>query len=174
MTASGEPTELEVEVVDDIIDDINRHLGEAGDFDRAALIPGMYLAWCARLNLLERGFAEQQAQAILRLHYNDGSCIEMLVAGCAGTLKYSHLNSQGAAFARNYYSTYLADWQTLFGEDIYAVEDSWENYAKIAAVLTKALHSKGGRTKPGRLKSIRPKTILPKSILPKTWRFWKW
>ena len=157
MTSSAQPTDLDV----DVIDDINRHLGVAGDFDRAALIPGMYLAWCARLNLLDRDFAEQQAQAILRLHYNDGSCIEMLVTGCAGTLKYSHLSKQGAAFTRHYYANYLADWQTLFGEEIYAVEDNWENYSKIAAVLTKALR---GTAEPAR----------SKLALPKTWRFWKW
>ncbi len=160
MTSSAEPADLDV----DVIDDIKAHLDVAGDFEKAALIPGMYLAWCARLSLLDRDFAEQQAQSILRLHYNDGSCIEMLVTGCAGTLKYAHLNKQGAAFTRDYYANYLGDWQALFGDDIYAVEDSWENYAKIAAVLTKALRSNGGRAKSARLKLTRPKT----------WRFWKW
>jgi len=145
--------------VSDVVDDINQHLVAAGEFDRAALIPGMYLAWCARLNLLDRSFAEQHAQSILRLHYNDGSCIEMLVTACGGTLKYSQLNKQGAVFTRGYYADYLANWRATFGDDIYGVQDSWENYGKIAAVLTKALHAGGKRGEQTRRK---------------TWRFWKW
>jgi len=159
MTASADSDELSV----DVVDDINRHLAAAVEFDRAALIPGMYLAWCARLNLLDRGFAEQQAQAILRLHYNDGSCVEMLVSACGGTLKYGHLNKQGVAFTREYYADYQKDWRALFGDDLYAVEDSWENYGKIAAVLTKALHARSDQNATNKKSSGR-----------KSWRFWNW
>jgi hypothetical protein len=123
----------------EVVDDISLHLKEAGDFDRAALIPGMYLAWCARLNLLAPEFAKAQAASLLRLHYNDGSCIELLVTGCGGTLRYSDLNERGKDFTRRYYPRYFADWQAVFGADIYAVADSWESYHKIAGVLTEAL-----------------------------------
>ena len=158
-SARPEPSGVSAEEACDVVDDINRHLDSAGEFDRAALIPGMYLAWCVRLGLLDRRFAEQQAQAILRLHYNDGSCIEMLVTACGGTLKYAHLNDRGVAFTRDYYPQFLKDWRAVFGEDIYGVKDSWENYGKIAAVLTKALHGKGSDAKHRRRK---------------TWRFWTW
>ncbi len=35
-----------------IIDDIDLHIEEAGSIDRAALVPGMYLAWCVNLQLV--------------------------------------------------------------------------------------------------------------------------
>ena len=150
----------------DVVDDIDRHLKQAGEFDRAALIPGMYLAWCARLNLLSPEFSKAQAASLLRLHYNDGSCIELLVTGCGGTLRYSDLNEQGEDFTRRYYPGYLADWQAVFGSDIYAVADSWENYHKIAAVLTETLL---GAPDPsvGGLKSAR------RASNGSWWKFWK-
>ena len=123
----------------EVIDDIAVHMPLAKEIDRAALLPGMYLAWCGRLGLLSRDFSEQHAEALLRLHYNDGSCIEMFVSACGGTLRYDCLNERGAEFTRGYYSGYCDDWRATFGEDIYGVEDSWASYNQIAAVLTKAL-----------------------------------
>ena len=133
----------------DVVDDLSRHLPRAREFDRAALIPGMYLCWCARLDLLEHSFAEQQAEQLLRLRYRDGSCVDLFVTGCEGTLRFSHLNERGARFTREYYSRYLDLWRETFTSDIsssdispsdiYGVSDSWENYEKIAAPLTRAL-----------------------------------
>lgn len=129
-------------LIEDLIDDIDAHLPVALELDRAALLPGMYLAWCARLDLLDAAFAQQHAEFVLRARYGDGLCTELLVGAGGGALRYAHLNSRGVAFTRRYYSRYPGDWRNLFGADMYAVTDSWDNYQKIAAVLTEALLGK--------------------------------
>lgn len=159
----------------DVVDDIDRHLKEALEFDRAALIPGMYLAWCARLNLLDVAFAKAQANALLRLHYNDGSCTELLITGCSGTLRYSHLNQRGIDFTRSYYPRYFADWQAVFGDEPYAVTDSWDSYNKIAPVLTAALL---GSTSDARVNDFGVLNTLKAAMSGKRsngswWKFWK-
>ena len=146
--------------VKDVVDDINNHMRAAVEIDRAALLPGMFTAWCARLDLLDSDFSEKHTKLVLRARYGEGPCSELFVAGCAGTLKYTHLNERGKRFARSYYSRYPDDWRELFGENLYAVADSWETYQKIAAVLTEALLGKSGAPgAPGRTNGW--------------WKFWK-
>ena len=165
----GDATDV-VDVVD-VVDDLSRHLPHAREFDRAALIPGMYLCWCARLDLLEQGFAEQHAEQLLQLRYRDGSCVDLFVTGCDGTLRFSHLNERGARFTREYYSRYIELWRDTFvsdaslsdssSSDIYGVSDSWETYEKIAGPLTQALLGP-------------PNTQKASIAIPRSWwRFWQ-
>ena len=150
----------------DVVDDLSRHLPHAREFDRAALIPGMYLCWCARLDLLEQGFAEQHAEQLLQLRYRDGSCVDLFVTGCDGTLRFSHLNERGARFTREYYSRYIELWRDTFvsdssSSDMYGVSDSWETYEKIAGPLTQALLGP-------------PNTQKASIAIPRSWwRFWQ-
>ena len=46
-----------------IIDDIDLHIDAAGSIDRAALVPGMYFAWCVNLQLVAATRRERRSDA---------------------------------------------------------------------------------------------------------------
>jgi len=79
-----------------------------------------------------------------------------------GSLRYDHLNARGAAFTRNYYPGYADAWRATFGDNAYDVEDSWDSYQRIAAVLTLALQGKPDRG-----------AASPPAPASRWWQFWK-
>jgi hypothetical protein len=139
-----------------VYDDLDRHLPEAGSIERAAVPIGMYLAWCANLQLVSRRLVEEAEQLLLRVRYREVTGSELLVAGCAGELHSRWLSEDGQRFTDEYYPQYLADFASVFGGDVYDVKDDWAHYDKIAAVLTKAYMHGVGRHGQGR----------------KWWKFW--
>ena len=141
-----------------IVDDIDAHMARAGQIDRAALLPGVFLAWCVRLQLVDSSFANQHQELILRLNYHEITGAQLLVDACGGTLRYEHLNPRGGEFARAYYPLFIDDWRATFGEDIYSVPDNWETYDRIAPALTSALLGPPGK---------------PPVKAGRWWQFWK-
>jgi hypothetical protein len=118
---------------------------------------GMYIAWCANLQLVSRRLVEEAEQLLLRVRYREVTGSELLVAGCAGELHSRWLSEDGRRFTDAYYSRYLADFAAVFGGDVYGVKDDWDHYDEIAAVLTRAyMHGAG---KQGRARNW--------------WKFWK-
>ena len=138
-----------------IVDSVAAHLAEARTIDRAAVPTGMFVAWCANLQLLAPAFEEEASALVLRVRYREITGSELLVAGCGGELVEDHLTAEGAAFARRYYPHYLDDFRRVFGDAIYDVKDDWAHYDRIAPVLTDALM--GGRRRARR----------------RWWHFWK-
>ena len=118
-------------------DSLDNHLPEAGSIERAAVVPGMYLAWCVNLGLLSQEFEAAHHALLMRVRYREVSGSELLVAGAAGDLKAEHFSSAGQAFTERYYPNYLQDVVDTFGPDIYEIEDNWANYDQIARVLTR-------------------------------------
>lgn len=140
-----------------IYDDLDRHLAAAGSMDRAAVPMGMYLAWCTNLQLVSRRLVEEAEQLLLRVRYREVTGSELLVAGCAGELHSRWLSEDGRRFTDAYYPQYLADFELVFGGDVYDVKDDWAHYDRIAVVLTKRyMHAAAQRHGRGR----------------KWWKFW--
>lgn len=148
----------------EVVDSIDNHMPLAGSIDRAALLPGMYLGWCVRLGLVTPAFKAEHDVAVLRLNYGEGSGVELLVS-CGGTFRYDWLTARGKAFTRDYYARYPKDWQSVFGADEYAVEDSWTNYDLLAPVLTRALYSFAGHSSAGQKGARDSKRSR--------WKFWR-
>lgn len=119
-----------------LVDSLESHLAEAGSIERAAVPMAMYLAWCGNLHLLAPGFQETHAAALTRLRYRDMTPTEFFTACTNGNLDGNLLGDEGGAFTADYYPRYLADFRDTFGSDPYAVEDDWDHYDRIAAVLT--------------------------------------
>jgi hypothetical protein len=122
-----------------IYDDIGRHLDAARTFDRAAVPLGMYLAWCANLQLLSREFADTHAALVMRVRFREITGAELLVAGAAGRLDAAHLNEEGQRFTAAYLPQYLDDFRATFGVEPYDVKDDWDHYDRIAKLLTRKL-----------------------------------
>ena len=120
-----------------IIDDIGTHMAVAGAIERAALVPGMYLAWCVNLQLLSNDFAREFERETLRLRYRDLSPGAFFVKVTGGRLSDDQLSERGRLFAEHYYATYRADavgW-------LYDSNDDWDTYDAIAPQLTKAYYA---------------------------------
>ena len=149
-----------------LYDDLGRHLPEAGSMERAAVPMGMYLAWCANLQLVSPRLAEEAEQLLLRVRYREATGSELLVAGCAGELRGRWLSEDGRRFTDEYYPRYLDDFASVFGGDVYDVRDDWAHYDEIAALLTKRyMRSNGARAYGARA----PGTQRPGR---RWWRFW--
>lgn len=122
-----------------IYDDIGRHLEAAGSFDRAAVPLGMYVAWCANLQLLSREFADAHAALVMRVRFREITGAELLVAGGAGVLEDRQLNEEGRRFTAAWLPGYLDDFRSVFGGSPYDVKDDWDHYDRIAPLLTRRL-----------------------------------
>ena len=121
-----------------IYDSIDEHLKLAGEFDKAAIPMGMYLAWALNLGLLRQELVREHQQLITRVRMQDAKGSELLMA-LGGNLDETLFSERGNRFAGNYYPRYMIDYASVFGRDPYLVEDTWSNYDKIAKLLTKEL-----------------------------------
>ena len=121
-----------------IYDSIDEHLKLAGEFDKAAIPMGMYLAWALNLGLLRQELVREHQQLMTRVRMQDAKGSELLMA-LGGNLDETLFSERGNRFAGNYYPRYMIDYSLVFGRDPYLVEDTWSNYDKIARLLTKEL-----------------------------------
>jgi hypothetical protein len=119
-----------------IIDDIEAHMGAAGAIERAAMVPGMFFAWCVNLQLVSNGFAAEFERETLRLRYRDMSPAAFFLKTTGGRLDAEQLSERGKLFAQQYYATYRDEHVGL-----YQAQDDWDTYDGIAAGLTKAYYA---------------------------------
>jgi hypothetical protein len=126
---------------DDIIDDIDHHIGQAGSIERAAIVPGMYLAWCVNLQLVSKAFHDEFERDMLRLRYRDLTPAAFFIRATGGRLTASQLSERGRLFAMHYYSTYCAEaLDPAQRAPLYGANDDWNTYDAVAPGLTKAYY----------------------------------
>ena len=138
------------DVIVDVIDDIDRHMADAGSIDRAAGPMGVYLAWCANLDLLSDMLKQRFEDEVVRLRMRDLKPVEFLIRATAGSLRNEHLNEAGLEFTERYYAGYIDDYAAALDIEVasvYDVEDSWENYDRVAPELTRHLYGDKYRDK---------------------------
>ena len=121
-----------------IYDSIDEHLKLAGEFDKAAIPMGMFLAWALNLGLLRQELVRDHQQLITRVRMQDAKGSELLMA-LGGNLDETLFSERGNRFTDGYYARYMTDYASVFDLDPYLVEDTWVNYDKIAQLLTKEL-----------------------------------
>ena len=106
---------------------------------------GMFLTW-AIMNGLEGEFHRKESPfslAAVRSRKMTGR--QFLFKECDGKLWEEDLSTEGNAFAKCYYQgtegqggEYFADYEATLASDLpstYHVEDTWQNYEKIALVI---------------------------------------
>ena len=121
-----------------IYDSIDEHLKLAGEFDKAAIPIGMFLAWALNLGLLRQELVRDHQQLITRVRMQDAKGSELLMA-LGGNLDETLFSERGNRFTGGYYPRYMTDYASVFDLDPYLVEDTWVNYDKIAQLLTREL-----------------------------------
>ena len=91
-----------------IIDSINEHFGDDASFEDAAVVPGLFVAFCVNLDLISDTLRESSGRDFLRLKYREITGPEFLIRSCGGELLESHLTSKGCKFAKQYYVDYVS------------------------------------------------------------------
>jgi hypothetical protein len=124
------------------VDDIDEHMAAAGTIERAALVPGMFLAWCVNLQLVSAEFTAAFERDLLRVRYRDMTPGAFFIKVTGGRLDTAVLSQRGRLFAEHYYSTYRE--QTSGGAGataLYDANDDWDTYDSIAPELTRAYYA---------------------------------
>jgi hypothetical protein len=115
---------------------------------------GMYLAWLIRRGLdtpeLLRLVGEQR-DAVLQQRISGRT---LLLEELDGKLFEALLTPEGQAFTKAYYETnqYLQDYDAVLGGELptlYHVEDTWENFDRLAPVLDRRLAQWRAGSSPG-------------------------
>ena len=127
----------------DLYDSLDQHLSLDPAIDRAIVPMGMMLSWCVQMQLLAPETVAAHENLVLRIRYREARGSELLTA-CGGDLRSSLFSEAGQRFLAAYYPRYMEDYRQVFGDDIYGVEDSWENYARLAPTITRS-YMHGGR-----------------------------
>lgn len=97
---------------------------------------GMFLGWMLEHELYGEIFEDEEAHQVFRFKNREISC-SILSAMWDGYLGEDMFNREGNDFSVHYYQSgiYRKDYQEVLANDLpsmYHVEDSWENYEKIA------------------------------------------
>ena len=118
-----------------LIDDLDG----APSIDRAAMVPGMYLAWCVNLQLVAAPFEAAHGRDLLRLRYRELTPAAFFLKTTGGRLTQDLLSEHGARFAEYQYAVYRSENRAT----LLAAKDDWDTYDAIAADLTKAYYAFG-------------------------------
>ena len=144
-----------------IVDAVARRMERGCAVDEAAALPGLFVAWCVNMGLIDPALAEREARAVLRLKYREITGGEFLVAACGGRLDDKALTPAGLAFARAHYEDFeRAASERLDGP----LEDGWRHYDCLAPWLMERYMGRPPK---------RPRLAWRPFSLAKRWR-WPW
>jgi hypothetical protein len=103
----------------------------------------MFLGWAITRGLIAPAHREDPSAAwyIERIEAREKTARDFTVDLCRSRLREDDLGPEGCAFAASYYSRYLSDYARTFHEalSIYEVEDTLENFDRIARILDRRL-----------------------------------
>ena len=113
----------------------------------AATHIGMFLAW-AVINELHSDFLRDHYEELLaKLRRRETTGRQFFEAACSERFSERDLNEEGNAFAQHYYvdetgkrGTYFSDYKKVLTAGLpsfWHVANTWENYEKIAAVISR-------------------------------------
>ena len=124
-----------------IIDSVDPYLPVAGSIDKAARVPGQFLAWCAQMQLLSADFEEEHSSLLVRCRFREIEPSEFFIVSCGGELSDRVLNERGQQFARVHYAEFAQTLPELVA-DFWQLENEWWLFERSAKVLNERLLGK--------------------------------
>ncbi len=113
----------------------------------AATHIGMFLAWAVQNELESDLHRERSAELLSKLRQRAITGRQFFEAACGDRFSEQDLNAEGNAFAQYYYvdeagqrGPYFADYKRALSAGLpsfWHVADTWDNYEKIAAVISR-------------------------------------
>lgn len=120
---------------------IQTMLEEGLSEEQAYVHIGLYFAWLINNDLTSEYFIEEST-AEIKAHKSREISPCQIFKNWDGVLIGELLNKTGYNFSISYYDDkYLSDYQKglrIKDDDLFKVEDNWENYDKLAKILDKA------------------------------------
>jgi len=119
---------------------------------------GLFLAWIIKNNLEGEFHQKESCESLIKVRNEEISGRDFLIKMCDEKFWEEDLNEEGQSFTNHYYESdlYLNDYDSALSsnlETLYHVENSWDNYHKLAPLISAAYD-----------KWKKPK---------KFWQFWK-
>lgn len=103
---------------------------------------GFFLTWIIQNDLIGNLYKEISLDSINKVKRQEITGREFLIEECDSKFYNEVLNDEGQRFVKYYYEddgeeNYFADYARVFSEydNIYEVENTWENYDKIKSVI---------------------------------------
>jgi hypothetical protein len=115
---------------------------------------GIYLAWIINRELGSKELAKLGAETYQKVLRREATGRDLLFTELDEKFFPQLLNAEGGAFTRDYYETneYINDYDVVLGgelESLYHVQDTWENYDRMAVRLDERLAAwRSERVKP--------------------------
>jgi hypothetical protein len=129
------------------LDDVSWYTADGESEEHAATHIGMFVSWLIHNHLW--GSFRSSAASPVRERSMSGRTF--FLKHCDGKLMSEMLTDEGAAFSQAYYlKSYLKDFQQVLVKDPKSddsVDDTWENYDRLAIVLSER-HAKWKARKP--------------------------
>lgn len=133
-----------------IVDCLDWHYGDYPtnvDKENAGIHMGMYLSWIINSELESEELARLYSDDINKIRNRQMTGKEFLISNCKGILNDKFICKLAREFTLGYYLSsredycqYLGDYiDTFLSEGIislYSLDDSWENYDKIAKIIS--------------------------------------
>ncbi len=119
---------------------------------------GLFLAWIIKNNLEGEFHQKESCENLIKVRNEEISGRDFLIDMCDEKFWEEDLSEEGQSFTNHYYESdlYLNDYDSALSsnlETLYHVENSWDNYHKLAPLISAAYD-----------KWKKPK---------KFWQFWK-
>jgi hypothetical protein len=119
---------------------------------------GLFLAWIIKNNLVGDFHQKESCEYLIKVRNEEISGRDFLIDMCDEKFWEEDLSEEGQSFTNHYYESdlYLNDYDSALSsnlETLYHVENSWDNYYKLAPLISAAYN-----------KWKKPK---------KFWQFWK-
>jgi hypothetical protein len=120
---------------------------------------GMFLAWAILNGLESQMHREDSSEALGAVRARRMTGREFLVGQCDEKFTTNDLNEEGNAFAGWYYGSgeaagaFLGDYEAAVGGSLptlYHVADTWENYDRLAPVISRRFAEWKRRPEPGK------------------------
>lgn len=103
---------------------------------------GMFLTWIIQHDLIGKLYIEISKESINKVKKQEMTGRDFLIEECDSKFYNEVLNDEGNEFVEYYYEddgdgNYFGDYARVFNEydNVYEVENSWENYDKIKPVI---------------------------------------
>lgn len=116
---------------------VDDFLIEAGSLDKALLPLGFLLAFAFHHQLLSASFLRQREPQLSAVRLQDGQ-VSSLFAAHGAALYPRDFNQRGLAFIQRYLPQLRDDFLSAFPEAGFGIDDSWENYQKLAKLMARA------------------------------------
>ena len=102
---------------------------------------GMFLAWIINNDLQGEFFDDEMPDGIKELKSRKITGRDFLIEYCDEVLMGEEFTEDGLSFSEDYYEgDYIFDYEKTLAENlpsVYHVEDTWENYDKLAPLIDK-------------------------------------